>query len=332
MSEREVGPSSEHLKPMDVSQMFLTMETREFLNHLHDLAGVPELHLTIDWKDVPTARRVKAFLEYGGPHTQKRTASIRATEAQMRQEMNVFSSGVTWVRIEPGAESRVAKTRLLPVEFVLPDLSPLMPKEGTLRDKTFSLGSVDWRGRKIDLDLDLGRYEGLQELQSRLGKSHEHATPVQVAVNGSSVEGVKRNRAFRFKGFFFESVHGSSWRLTYRMVEPKERGQGLGDLAVQLWIEVVQRVAKEYPEFRADVIEVDSGLASVIRLLISQQWLDRHGLPEAKKAGGTDFLFEPEEKDAETLKQILREGHEVLEQKTEAGPSIILRRALDVLV
>jgi len=52
--------------------------------------------IVIDWVDVPTARRLKAFLEdTSALSKQKRSATIRATQAQHDQEMNVFSSGLS---------------------------------------------------------------------------------------------------------------------------------------------------------------------------------------------------------------------------------------------
>ncbi len=78
--------------PRDISQEFLTMDTFAFLDFLRTVRNEPSLSITIDWKDVPTARRLKAFLESG--RGQKRSATIRATDEQYNQELNVFASGV----------------------------------------------------------------------------------------------------------------------------------------------------------------------------------------------------------------------------------------------
>ncbi|TAL50140.1 hypothetical protein EPN81_03690 [Patescibacteria group bacterium] len=90
-------PDIEHEpKPHDVSQEFLRMDVFEFEDFLRTLRNEPALSITIDWKDVPTARRLKAFLEDSRAKMrgQKRTATIRATESQYYQELNVFASGV----------------------------------------------------------------------------------------------------------------------------------------------------------------------------------------------------------------------------------------------
>lgn len=84
--------------PKDISSEFLAMDSFEFRDFLKTLKNEPSLLITIDWIDVSTARRLKAFLESG--RSQKRFATIRATDEQYNQELNVFASGVKWIRIE----------------------------------------------------------------------------------------------------------------------------------------------------------------------------------------------------------------------------------------
>ena len=88
--------------PRDISQEFLTMDVFEFQDFLRSLRDEPALSIMIGWKDVPTARRLKAFLEdmHAKSRGQKRTATIRATEAEYMQELNVFASGVKHEKIE----------------------------------------------------------------------------------------------------------------------------------------------------------------------------------------------------------------------------------------
>ena len=73
----------------------------EFLGFLRTLRDEKALSITMDWVDVVTARRLKAFLEDFDAlqRGQKRSATIRATEEQWRQELNVFASGVKWEKI-----------------------------------------------------------------------------------------------------------------------------------------------------------------------------------------------------------------------------------------
>jgi len=86
--------------PKDISDEFLSMDTVEFMAFLRTQRNEPALSVIIDWKDVPTARRLKAFLEdFAALGKQKRSATIRATEEQYRQELNVFASGVKWEKV-----------------------------------------------------------------------------------------------------------------------------------------------------------------------------------------------------------------------------------------
>lgn len=86
--------------PKDISAEFLSMSVFEFMDFLRTQRNEPSLSITIDWQDVWTARRLKAFLEDSDAlGKQKRRATIRATEEQYKQELNVFASGVKWEKI-----------------------------------------------------------------------------------------------------------------------------------------------------------------------------------------------------------------------------------------
>lgn len=87
-------------EPKDISKEFIEMDLLDFNQFVRTLKSEPVLSITIDWKDIFTARRLKAFLEETAPQGQERFAKIRATKNQMRQEQNVFSSGVEWEEIK----------------------------------------------------------------------------------------------------------------------------------------------------------------------------------------------------------------------------------------
>lgn len=88
--------------PKDISSEFLSMSAMEFLDFLETQKEELALSIIIDWKNVSTARRLKAFLEDSSAirRGQKRYAKIRATEEQYNQELNVFASGVKWEKVE----------------------------------------------------------------------------------------------------------------------------------------------------------------------------------------------------------------------------------------
>jgi len=86
--------------PKDISTEFLSMNTFDFADFLRTLRKEQALSITIDWIDVSTARRLKAFLEdFSALGKQKRSATIRATEEQYKQALNVFASGVKWEKV-----------------------------------------------------------------------------------------------------------------------------------------------------------------------------------------------------------------------------------------
>ena len=86
--------------PKDISSEFLNMSVSEFMNFLRTQRKEPSLSITIDWVNVPTARKLKAFLEdFSALGKQKRSATIKATEDQYKQELNVFASSVKWERV-----------------------------------------------------------------------------------------------------------------------------------------------------------------------------------------------------------------------------------------
>lgn len=84
----------------DISEDFLKKSAIEFMEILDQNRKEPALSITIDWADVNTARRLKAFLEGAAGKKQKRYAAIRATQEQHDEEPNVFNSGVKWIKIE----------------------------------------------------------------------------------------------------------------------------------------------------------------------------------------------------------------------------------------
>lgn len=86
--------------PKDISAEFLNMNSSEFIDFLETQRKEPALSITIDWKGVWTAIRLKAFLEdFSAVGKQKRFAAIRATEEQYKQGLNVFASGVKWEKV-----------------------------------------------------------------------------------------------------------------------------------------------------------------------------------------------------------------------------------------
>jgi hypothetical protein len=86
--------------PKDISEEFLNMPWHEFHDFLRTLRKEPSLSIIIDWVDVQTARRLKAFLEdFSALSKQKRSVTIIATQEQHDQEMNVFASGVKWEKV-----------------------------------------------------------------------------------------------------------------------------------------------------------------------------------------------------------------------------------------
>lgn len=91
MERRENEP-----QPKDISSEFKDMDVDEFINFLRSQRKEPALSVVVDWVDVFTARRLKAFLE-GSTKEQRRFASIRATREEMEREKNVFNSGVKWI-------------------------------------------------------------------------------------------------------------------------------------------------------------------------------------------------------------------------------------------
>lgn len=88
--------------PRDISEEFKSMSFSEFNSFLRTLRREPALAITVDWSGVSKAQQLKAFLEDPDAlrRNQKRTATIRATEAEYKQELNVFVSGVKWEKVK----------------------------------------------------------------------------------------------------------------------------------------------------------------------------------------------------------------------------------------
>ncbi|MFA6042392.1 MAG: hypothetical protein WCV85_06640 [Patescibacteria group bacterium] len=99
--EREPGKQEREVHYRDISEEFLSIPGYDFPEFLRTLDHEPALEIKVDWKDKYMARRLKAFLEdfHALDIKQKRRATIRATEAQWMEELNVFASGVKWEKV-----------------------------------------------------------------------------------------------------------------------------------------------------------------------------------------------------------------------------------------
>ena len=88
--------------PRDISEECMSMSFSQFNDFLRSLRHEPALSITIDWAGVSKAMQLKAFLEDSDAlrRDQERTATIRATEAQYKQGLNVFASRVKWEKVE----------------------------------------------------------------------------------------------------------------------------------------------------------------------------------------------------------------------------------------
>lgn len=89
--------------PKDISTEFLAMTLDQFERFLRTQDKERVFLIKIDWQDIWSARRLKDFVGaaeavVGGKR--KRFATIRATEEQYKQELNVFASGVKWEKVE----------------------------------------------------------------------------------------------------------------------------------------------------------------------------------------------------------------------------------------
>ena len=101
MENFETIKSAEEVpQPKDISSEFLIMSPTQFSDFLRTQRKESALSIAIDWKDTGTAKRLKGFIEGGVSSGQKRFATIRATEEQWKQALNVFASGVKWEKVE----------------------------------------------------------------------------------------------------------------------------------------------------------------------------------------------------------------------------------------
>jgi len=95
----ELQEQTKESKPKDISHDFITMDVYDFVKFIKECRNEPFLSIAIDWRDVSTARRLKAFVDQAS-RNQRRVAKIRATRSQMNLDVNAFASGVEWEEVE----------------------------------------------------------------------------------------------------------------------------------------------------------------------------------------------------------------------------------------
>ena len=96
----------EQIKPLDISEQFITMSIVDFLEFVRTVRNEPHLAINVDLSQISDkfkfqsqARRLKAFLDSSSGE-QKRDASIKCSKEQVSWEPNVFSSGVKKILIK----------------------------------------------------------------------------------------------------------------------------------------------------------------------------------------------------------------------------------------
>lgn len=83
----------------DITHEFEIMDSIEFMNFLRSQRNEPSLSIITNWNGISHARKLKAFIDEPDAN-QKRSATIKATQEQHDEELNVFASGVKWEKIE----------------------------------------------------------------------------------------------------------------------------------------------------------------------------------------------------------------------------------------
>ncbi len=217
---------------------------------------------------------------------------------------------------------------LLPKIFQLPDLSKLKPDEQNRRAEF--VFPYNHRGNQIFCKIAITRNHDMDNLPKY--SSMKYAMPIEIRIEGHAEDPNGKNpfdSLFAFSTYletgdfphkekYADLKSKPFWNISYRMVEPDERGKGYGELALKLIDEVIAKIEKE-TDLQGEYISIDTALSSLAMLIVDQDWLKQHGLEQLKNGGKRNLKFMPHPADANRVIELLQGSTQELRDIMNSG-------------
>lgn len=192
------------------------------------------------------------------------------------------------VERQKNQEQQLDTIKVAKVERVSNDRG-VLPKDFTLPDFTIPKGK-DRHSVEVKFPLLFRDKEWQTKLLFEL-QTPDKFGPVLAKISFDILDPEdKDSRISHFATTLFkkDSIHAYEYRdqrekraalIYYRNVENKKyRKQGLGELSLKIVEEVLRKINTERPALRMEVIQVTTNLGILSRLLVSKEWLVKHGV------------------------------------------------------
>lgn len=198
---------------------------------------------------------------------------------------------------------------ILPSDFQLPELH--MPEKGEFSRKGVVEFYFDYEGTK---------YKGVLTIERFTETNPETTTNYPAEIIFEVYDG--ENKLTKFKGTLWhgrsdfsekkDGIRHKFWHIGFRKVESSERRKGWGTIAISTLEDAIKKIGERYPDLRAEWVQMTTGLASLTRLLIDQEWLKQHNL--GRFVGeGKNMGYLPFREDESRVALILEKGSNSLE-------------------
>ncbi len=121
-----------------------------------------------------------------------------------------------------------------------------------------------------------------------------------------------------------------NWLIYTKRVEKPFQGKGIGLAGFEIFEELCRRIGQEYPDLAADCIRVSTGFTSVVRLLISREWVETHNLrTDGLSSHGRGLGYIPFPENRHFVQTLLDAGIESVDElEAKKGRTIELRKNL----
>ena len=117
-----------------------------------------------------------------------------------------------------------------------------------------------------------------------------------------------------------------------RKVEIPYRQLGLGSACIRAYEDICRELGEKDAAWKVEWISVYTRLESLTRLLISQKWLEKHGLSRYEKRSGMDFGYIPAPKSKWDETENEAEVRDVLESGGKQAEDVFGTRVPQILL
>lgn len=228
-----------------------------------------------------------------------------------------------------GLNPFVAREAAILPAFKIPDLSAIKPEEQIYRRYAEVKTVLMARGVAYPCTLEFERFKEDESSESMKSNVQKAKLGIRVLNPDTGERVAMCNGIFQHakkldKKIIDDGKAHDYWHIYTRFVEKELRHKGLGSAMINAFEEVTRRIESEHSEMKAEWIEFNTYLASLTKMLISQEWLKEQGMEVFAKHSDRDFGYLPYKEDRDQVVSILKSKTEELSDVQKSAPEVCL--------